>query len=507
MRWTFLDTRCEHRINLRMSDTSTNCVPPNSGSHLRSCNAPPTLVSNSLPLRCRELCRALYSQTTGGTYRAAPFPPRPSSGRARFRLDESSSSPSEPSPAARERPLFTLLLGLEIGCSIVMSGLVLQKEHRRPPLPIAGGHSRNSSRGCTIDGTDSTVSTVSSQDAAAAVSADGTRRPPTLQPVAPLPLPIATPERRRLAPTEFATPLSPAPAAVTPEGDGDEDGDNGNPLLAVGAPDPVLTKLVRDFDHGGVHIRPSGLSGCSSSSPSCSDSPPPAACGSGSDSVGPENIVVPLPVSATERGSGWSSGVVSFEEGQPATADPVGTAEPATDRRQGEDCVAQRLSINTGRASSAWESGAVGRGGEETRERSEGFRGRDGDGGSSELGGGRASGGGGGSEKSQRVELPKRDQEMDVPDGEWRRFGGGVERVNDWVVLALVECRGGVRRLELLWSLCFCLLPSLRAWVGRRYDYLTLALTTTLAPSLARYALLEKQTKRTQAVSGFASES
>eukprot|EP00903_Cladosiphon_okamuranus_P013714 g12770.t1 len=335
---------------------------------------------------------------------------------ARFRLDERSSSPSEPSPAACEKPPFTLLLGLGIGCSIVMSGLVLKEEHRRPPLPIAGDHSSKSSTDRFIDGTNSTIATVSRQDAAAAVCAGCTPKPPKLQPVALLALPIATPERRRLASTEFVTPLSPAPIALTPQGDGDEDGDNGNPLLAVGAPDPVLMKLIRDFDHGGVRNGPSGLSSFSSSRP-CSETLP--ACSSGSDIIGAEDVEVPPAVSATVRGHDGSSGVVGFVEQQPATADPVGTAESATNKRQA-DGVSQRVSMNVRHLASVWGSGAAGRGEEVTGERYEVFRGCDGHGGSSKINGGRSSGGGC-SDKSQRMTLTENDQEVDVPDGEWRR--------------------------------------------------------------------------------------
>lgn len=357
--------------------------------------------------------------------------PRLISDRARLGVDGRSSSPLEPSSAAREPKPFTLVLGLGIGCSIIMSGLVLQEEQHRPPFPITGKHSRNNGRDRTVGGTENPSFTVSDRDAAAAaVRADCSAKPPTLQPVA---LPIATPERRRLAPTEFVTLPSPASAAVPPLSDGDNDRESRYLLLAMEVPDPVLAKLVHDFDHGGVDSGPRGLSSSSCPSPSCSKPPPSAACNSGSDGIGAEDVEVPHAPSATVCRNGGGSGVAGSDEGQPAPADPVCMVKPATGTKQREDDASQRLSISAGYPSSASESGAAGRGREETGERSEAFRGGDGDSGDSESGGGKASGGGGGREKSQGVALPKKVEEVDVPDGEWRRYGRGVERINNLV--------------------------------------------------------------------------
>lgn len=313
---------------------------------------------------------------------------------------------------AREPPSFALVLGLGIGCSIVMSGLVLQGEQHRRPLPVFGGHSRNSSRGRSAGGMESTTSTVSGgAGAGAAISTDCTPNPSTLQAAPPLALPTVTPERRRLAPTEFVTPPSPALAAALPQGDGDD----GSSLRAMGVPDPVLARLVSDFDYCGGENDPSG---CSSIPYSCSKPPPPANASSGSDKVSAEDVKVPpapWSPSATYCENGGSSGVIGSDEGRPAEAEPDGVVESATYKSQGED--------SAGYPPSASESSTAGRAGEEKGERHNCFRGGAGDGGGSESGGEIASGGVGDLEKAkaQRVALPKKDGEVDVPDGEWRR--------------------------------------------------------------------------------------
>lgn len=303
------------------------------------------------------------------------------SDRAQIRVSEDPSPPLESSPTARKPKPFTLLLGLGIGCSIIMSGLLLQEEQHRPPLHT-GGHSRTS------------------RCRPAALAADCAPKPPTLQPVTPLALPTATPERRQLAQTEFITPPSPALAGVPPEGDEDDDGKGRSPLLEVGMPDPVLATIIRDFDHDDVDKDSSRLSSSSSSCPSrssppCSKRPPPAACSSGSDSVGAEGV------------------------------------EVAPRKRQEEHDSSQPVSISAGFSSSAPECVAAGRGKEEAGEKSESFR-DDGDGDASVNGGGKASSGGGGGGdrgKAHRVALPSKGEEGDVPDGEWRRYEGGLRRI------------------------------------------------------------------------------
>lgn len=374
-----------------------------------------------------------------------------------------------------EPPPFTLLLGLEIGCSIVMGGLVLQEEQHRPPLPIAGGHGRNNSRGRGIGGTMETASTVDGRDAGVRFTAKGMTKPQTLQPVAPPALPTATPERRRLAPTDFVTPSSPpALTAVPPHGDDDDggeqdDGESGNLPLAVGVPDPVLAKIVRDFDHGGKDYP---LGGCaSSSSPPFFKPPPQAARGSASDGASAENAGVSP--SATEYGNGGGSGVIGPDEGRPATADAVNAVEPAKAERRGEDFVSPGLKVNAGCLASPSESGAAGWGGEDTGERLEGFRGGVGaGGGSSESGGGKAGGGADVLEKTPRVALPTKDEEVDVPDGEWRRYGTGegIQRKYHTTV-----ARQPLRRANLLCCV-FCLSPPL-SWL--QHQYLLVALFCT----------------------------
>eukprot|EP00752_Nemacystus_decipiens_P006895 g6193.t1 len=338
---------------------------------------------------------------------------------SRFCINEDSSTPRDPSPAAQEPKPFTLLLGLRIGCSIIMRGVVLHEEPHRQSLSITGGHSRNSS-GCRTSGsTETTTYTVSGEDAVAALTANCIPKPSTLQSVAPLALPTATPERRRLAPTEFLTPPSNVIADLPPQGGGDIDGEGRNPLLEVGVPDTVLAKLAHDFDLDGVDDGPSGLSSSSSSSLSGSKRPPPGTRSSGgSDSVGAKNVEIPPTPPATGRRNGWGSGVADNDEIQPVPTHPVGTAEPSKDKRQGEDDISQGLSISVQNLPSAPGSDVVE---EETGESFKSFRGDDGDGGGGESSGGRASGCSGDCEHVHRVALPKKGEEADVPDGEWRR--------------------------------------------------------------------------------------
>lgn len=321
---------------------------------------------------------------------------------------------------------------------------MLQDEEPRSHPPDDGGHSRNGSRERDVGGTENIDSAVSRQDAAAAaaaVSADCTPKP-SPQAMAPLALPTATPERRRLAPTEFVTPPSPSSTAMPPQGDDNgENGNlpNGNPLPSVGMPDAVLAKLVRDFDGGGEENDPRG---CSSASRSCPNPQPQAVCSSGSDSnVGAVDVEVqpaPSSTSATEHGNDGSGGAAtSSNEGRPTMADPVGVVEPVSAKGRGDqqDNFCRWLNISKGYSSSASESGAAGRGdGEEESEGVEGFRGDAGEasgGGDDERSGEGASGGGGGFEKAQRVAVPKEGEELDVPEGEWRRYRGGVEKINN----------------------------------------------------------------------------
>ncbi|CAB1120076.1 unnamed protein product [Ectocarpus sp. CCAP 1310/34] len=345
-----------------------------------------------------------------------------------FSTDGGSLSPLEPIPVTREPPSppFLLLIGLGIGCSIIMSGLKLLEENHELPLRVDAGESCYRSRNVGR-GTDSIVSTVSGGRDAAVAAAVGTGLPrkPELPPMQ-LALPIATPERRRLAPTEFATPSS-HPISEPPPGkdnrDHDRDESESETLLRAGVPDPVLARLVYDF----------------SQDASISSSPlPSASCSENRDIIG--NVECPI-----ARPSALTSGK-DFDGMLPTMVDRAPRVAPSTDNNQRHECGDSTFALDRGQVLSSGRKGedaeeevtaaaaVLSSGGEkaggETRaavakagagltnaaERWHDF-GDDAarDGGAGDFGDG--------VERKQvrRVAGPKKEEGAAVPDGEWRR--------------------------------------------------------------------------------------
>lgn len=207
-----------------------------------------------------------------------------------------------------------------------MSGLeLLGENHELPPRVGAGENcyrSRNIGRG-----TDSIVSTISDGRDTAAAAAQGTGLPqkPQLAPMQ-LTLPVATPERRRLAPTEFATPSS-RPLSAPPQGkdNRDHDRDESDSELRGGVPDPVLARLVYDF----------------SQDASLSSSPlPTASCSQNGDTVG--NVRFPI-----ARPSGLASGK-DVDGMLPTTVDRMHAISSSTDNSQRHECGASTVALDRG---------------------------------------------------------------------------------------------------------------------------------------------------------------
>ncbi|CAN0260853.1 unnamed protein product, partial [Ectocarpus sp. 12 AP-2014] len=256
-----------------------------------------------------------------------------------FWTDGGSLSPLEPIPVTREPPWppFLLLLGLGIGCSIVMSGLkLLGENHELPPRVDAGEscyHSRNVGRG-----TDSIVSTVSDLRDTAVAAAVGTGLPRKPQlPLTQLALPIATPERRRLAPTEFATPSSHPFSEPPPDKDNrdhDRDESESETLLRAEVPDPVLARLAYDF----------------SQDASISSSPlPTASCSENRDIVG--NVEFPI-----ARPSALTSGE-DVDGMLPITVDRAPRVASSTDNNQRHECGHSTFALDRGQVLSSGRKG------------------------------------------------------------------------------------------------------------------------------------------------------
>ncbi|CAM9198216.1 unnamed protein product, partial [Ectocarpus sp. 13 AM-2016] len=389
-----------------------------------------------LEVNCRQISRSGAIQvenvvvTADGGGGSAMDIPRHA--MTHFSTDGGSLSPLEPIPVTRKPPSppFLLLLRLDIGCSIVMSGLkLLGENHELPPRVDAGEscyHSRNVGRG-----TDSIVSTVSDLRDTPVAPAVGTGLPrkPQLPPTQ-LALPIATPERRRLAPTEVATPSShpfsaPPPDKDNPGHDRDESESESESetLPRAGVPDPVLARLVYDF----------------SQDASISSSPlPTASCSENRDIVGNVEFAIARP-------SAFTSGE-DVDGMLPTTVDRAPRVGSSTDNNQRHECGDSTFALDRGQVLSS------GRKGEDAEEEvtaeaavlSSGGEKADGEtraavakagGGSTkaaerwdDCGDDAARDGGAGDfgdgverKKVRRVAGPKKEEGAAVPDGEWRR--------------------------------------------------------------------------------------
>ncbi|CAM9146110.1 unnamed protein product [Ectocarpus fasciculatus] len=346
-----------------------------------------------------------------------------------FSTDGGSASPLEPIPVTREPPSppFLLLLGLGIGCSIIMSGLTLLGDHELPPRVGAGEscyRSRNVGRG-----TDSIVSTTSDgRDTAAAAAAVviGLPRKPQLAPTQ-LALPIATPERRRLAPTEFATPSS-RPLSAPPQDKDNRDHDRAESesemLPRAEMLDPVLARLVYDFSQdGSLSSSPLPTASCSGNSdtvgivelpiarpsalasgkdvdgmlPTTVDRPPRVAWSTGNNNLGHDSTV------ALDRGQVLSSGRKDEDTEKEVTAAAAAAAaglSPGGEKADGEPRAAvANASAGSPKATERWHDF----GDDASR-----------DGGAGDYGDGVK-------RKVRRIAGPKKEGGVTVPDGEWRR--------------------------------------------------------------------------------------
>ncbi len=350
--------------------------------------------------------------------------------RTQFCVDGDSSSPSKPSPVARGPPSapppFVLLLGLGIGCSIVMSGLERQEEQDGSPLPIGDDPSQNS--GNDRAGSNSTengaLARVGGRDEPAALRVGcPSKLPPAPAPAA---LPTATPERRQLAPTEFATP-SPHSFSVTQQSDNAGGGGmGGNVPPALWVVDPVLAKLVRDFDDRlDEENRAARCVSCSVSS--CFRPPPFAACGGGGSSTSTSGNLV------AEHGEILMMPPASPSPSARATRDGDGDGDGGVcageDRRRGDNDASRQPDRGVALPSRVVGSGATGeerekgRRFEDSRVGAEGGCGGVGSGGGGGGGGENASGPVGGDKKARKSAPRKKEEEAEVPDGEWRRYG------------------------------------------------------------------------------------
>lgn len=281
-----------------------------------------------------------------------------------------------------------------------MGGLALQEEQHRPTPPYVGGNSRK-----VGNNSNHNTSSIIVQDAAAAAVGGGlTPTPPLLQ--MPLVLPTATPERRRLAPTEFIT-LSSSTFAVSPPTD-----TGGGEIIKlsarVGEPDAVMAKLVRDFDNDDEQ-----------NGSACSPTPPNAACSSSSGDSVDVNESAPISSAAETEG---------VDDRRPATADSIVTVESSTERKHGEGASRRWNNRNRHPSSALGSSAAHGCG--KPGEVFEGFHddGADhdaGDGGGGDGDDGRNGDGVDGlEEEARRITRSTTEEEVDVPDGEWRRYRG-----------------------------------------------------------------------------------
>lgn len=305
-----------------------------------------------------------------------------------------------------------------------MSGLkLLGENHELLPRVDAGEscyRSRNVGRG-----TDSIVSTVSDgRDTAVAVGT-GLPRKPQLPPMQ-LALPIATPERRRLAPTEFATPSSHPFSALPPDKDNrdhNRDESESETLLRAEVPDPVLARLVYDF----------------SQDASISSSPLPiASCSENRDIVG--NVEFPI-----ARPSALTSGK-DVDGMLPTTVDRAPRVASSTDNNQRHECGDSTFALDRGQVLSSGRKGedaeeevtaaaaVLSSGGEKADPGTRATVAKAGAGSTKaaerwhDFGDDAARDGGAGDfgdgverKKVRRVAGPKKEEGAAVPDGEWRR--------------------------------------------------------------------------------------
>lgn len=282
-----------------------------------------------------------------------------------------------------------------------MGGLALQEEQHRPPPPCVGGNSREVGENSNHS---NSTSSNSAQDAPATAVVGGglAPTPPLLH--TPLVLPTATPERRRLAPTEFIT-LSSSTFAVSPPNDTDGGGIRNLPAR-VGGPDAVMAKLVRDFD---IDDEENGNA--------CSPTPPKDVCSSSNSSCGDDSVDGDEPASISSLVVTEGGG----DRSRPATANSSVTVESSTEGKQGKGAP-RRWNNKKCHPSSALGSSAAHGGGESGKVleglHEDGARhdaghdgGGDGDDGGDSL-----------KEEAGRSTRSKTEEEVDVPDGEWRRY-------------------------------------------------------------------------------------